>query len=284
MMIPGKFAEVIPAYVINGIINAMQILPEDRTRTVEQLRGELSASSSIGAGFVSPGGSGAKEAVRSKKSVGDENKKIALKAGLMSAAACILIVAVVLLIVFREDIFKTGNTDDSAPSGYSQEQEISIPTFEGRYYSEVRATASWNATFEFEVEEKYDDKVNEGMIISQNPKPDSKHVLHTGEKIKIKLVVSKGVKMVKLPNVEGKDFDEAVKILEKAGFKTVAKIERTNDGTQKAGTVYSMTPSDFDKEYKVDEKIFLQVWGELETTPESEPADEAPSETDTSAE
>lgn len=44
LMVPGKFAEALPAYVINGLVNALQILPEDRTRTVEQLRAELSAS------------------------------------------------------------------------------------------------------------------------------------------------------------------------------------------------------------------------------------------------
>ena len=44
LMVPGRFAEALPAYVINGLINALQILPEDRTRTVEQLRAELSAS------------------------------------------------------------------------------------------------------------------------------------------------------------------------------------------------------------------------------------------------
>ena len=49
-MVPGKFAEQLPAYVINGLVNALQILPEDRTRTVEELRAELSASPSAAAG------------------------------------------------------------------------------------------------------------------------------------------------------------------------------------------------------------------------------------------
>ena len=43
LMVPGKFAEALPAYVINGLINALQILPEDRTRMVEQLRAEIYA-------------------------------------------------------------------------------------------------------------------------------------------------------------------------------------------------------------------------------------------------
>jgi serine/threonine-protein kinase len=34
LMVPGKFAEQLPAYVINGLVNALQIMPEDRTRTV----------------------------------------------------------------------------------------------------------------------------------------------------------------------------------------------------------------------------------------------------------
>ena len=44
MMIPAKFAEELPPYVINAIINGMQIEPETRTRNVEQLRSNLSAS------------------------------------------------------------------------------------------------------------------------------------------------------------------------------------------------------------------------------------------------
>ena len=44
MMIPAKFAEKLPPYVINSLINGMQIEDKDRTRNVEQLRANLSAS------------------------------------------------------------------------------------------------------------------------------------------------------------------------------------------------------------------------------------------------
>lgn len=44
MMIPAKFAEKLPPYVINAIINGMQIFPGDRTRNTEQLRSNLAAS------------------------------------------------------------------------------------------------------------------------------------------------------------------------------------------------------------------------------------------------
>lgn len=44
MMIPAKFAEILPPYVINAIINGMQIKSSDRTGNIEQLRNDLSAS------------------------------------------------------------------------------------------------------------------------------------------------------------------------------------------------------------------------------------------------
>ena len=44
MMIPAKFAEQLPPYVINALINGMQLDAEDRTRNAEQLRSNLSAS------------------------------------------------------------------------------------------------------------------------------------------------------------------------------------------------------------------------------------------------
>ena len=42
LMIPAKFAELIPSYVINALINGMQIEPADRTQNIEQLRSNLS--------------------------------------------------------------------------------------------------------------------------------------------------------------------------------------------------------------------------------------------------
>lgn len=47
LMIPGRFAEQLPAFVINGLINALQIMPEGRTKTAERCRDELAAAPSV---------------------------------------------------------------------------------------------------------------------------------------------------------------------------------------------------------------------------------------------
>lgn len=286
MMIPGKFAEQIPAYVINAIINAMQILPEDRTHTVDQLRGELSAASSMSGGYTAglPYTKEEEEPVKKQKQgMSKENKKIAVKAGLLSAAACIVIIVLVVLIAFREDIFHKDGSEDILPSGSVTEQQVKIPNFVGQYYSTIRATASWNATYDFTVKEEYSDSVTEGMVISQSPDADSTETLPVNGKIKVTLVVSKGLKVAKIPNVVNSKYEDAVKALEKEGFTNIKKVLKVNDGTHEAGTVFSITPSDFDKEYRVDEQIFIQVWDEPATTSETAPTDAPAGDTSTTA-
>lgn len=44
MMIPAKFADALPDHVIGALVNALQVLPEDRTRNMDRFRAELSAS------------------------------------------------------------------------------------------------------------------------------------------------------------------------------------------------------------------------------------------------
>jgi hypothetical protein len=44
LIIPARYAEIIPVYVINALMNGLQVNPEDRTKDVEALREELSAT------------------------------------------------------------------------------------------------------------------------------------------------------------------------------------------------------------------------------------------------
>jgi eukaryotic-like serine/threonine-protein kinase len=67
--------------------------------------------------------------------------------------------------------------------------------------------------------QKFDDKVEEGKVISTSPTADFR--AHEGDTIAI--VVSKGPHLFPVPDVTGKPIDEAIKIIEKAGFHADAK-------------------------------------------------------------
>ena len=78
------------------------------------------------------------------------------------------------------------------------------------------------------------DTVAKGSVISQSPAGTT---AYKGDKVK--LVVSKGPVLVKVPNVQGKQEPEAVKLLDDAGFKV--KVERFMGGM--FGTVRSQDPA-----------------------------------------
>ena len=46
LIIPARYAEIIPVYVINALMNGLQIDPQERTKDIEALREELSATPS----------------------------------------------------------------------------------------------------------------------------------------------------------------------------------------------------------------------------------------------
>lgn len=73
-----------------------------------------------------------------------------------------------------------------------------------------------------EIEEKYSDTLAEGHVLSQEP---SSGTLYRGDKVTI--VVSRGPEKVAVPNVLGKNVDEATKELEDLGFEV--KTRQMND-------------------------------------------------------
>ncbi|SER92094.1 serine/threonine protein kinase [Pedococcus cremeus] len=81
--------------------------------------------------------------------------------------------------------------------------------------------------------QEFSTDVPKGSVISQSPATGT---LYRGDKVT--LVVSKGPEMVKVPDVQGKQIDEAQKILEAAGFKV--KVDSFMGGI--FGTVRSQDP------------------------------------------
>ncbi len=287
LMVPGKFAEQLPAYVINGLINALQILPEDRTRSVEQLRAELSASPAATVadftGAAAPENT-AKEPIKKpaerkpapakqpqkKKSNLSENKLIVIKTALISAIVCLVIFLIVVL-AFGD---KIGFTTPENPSEVSTRSElVAVPNFVNRNYAEVTATPYWTNNFVFERAEKYSDTVSKGYIIEQSVAADTE--VNAGTKIV--LTVSLGVEQFELPYVIGMDYEDAADRLETFHFK-VSKELVENDGTHTAGEVQGVANLTVGKSYPKGTQVTLLVWDEAPTqAPLIPPVEEQPS-------
>lgn len=273
MMIPAKFAEVIPAYVINALINALQILPEDRTKTVDQFREELSASptAAMAAEVLEEEEQAREQTLKTaerrepRKSAAEikrENMQLALKAGGIAAGIAVLIFLILCLTVLRGH-FGGGSNKPSGEDGekttVSSDVKVIVPTFTGRTYTNITSQKSYFTDFNIKTKEEYSTEVNRGYVISQSVEPGTE----VGQGTEIVLVVSLGVEQAEMIDVTGETYESAVAKLKEAGFENVKKISMTNDGSHVSGTVASslQKPGEL---YDKTEKITLTVYAEAQ--------------------
>ncbi len=272
LMVPGKFAEQLPAYVINGLINALQIMPEERTRSVEQLRADLSASpvaaAASGTEFDEPApakredvrkpaNSAKNSQPQSSKGKGNaitNNKMLVIRTALISAIAC-LVVCLIVVIAMGDKIGIS--VSEPKTENETRQEIVTVTDFVGRNYSEITTNAYWANQFTFESVEEYSDTVPKGIIIAQSVEAQSK--VNAGTKII--LTVSKGVEEFELPRVIGMDYDDAYKLLISSNFKVVRE-SKANDGTHTANTVESVSGLSVGASYPKGTVVTLVVWSE----------------------
>lgn len=272
LMVPGRFAEQLPAYVINGLINALQIMPEERTRSVEQLRADLSASpvAAVASGtefdapaapatdkkpegrpaVAKPDKAGSK--VPGKSNIILDNKVLVLRTALISAIAGLAVFLIVVLAAGDKMGFSVGEPEKEITT---RQEMVSVPNFVNRNYAEVSSNAYWTNNFTFESVEVYSDTVSKGYIIEQSIKADTQ--VNAGSKIV--LTVSKGIEHFELPPVIGMDFKDASKLLAERKF-TVTKEEAENDGSHTEGTVQAVNLA-VGNSYPKGTNVTVIVWG-----------------------
>ena len=114
--------------------------------------------------------------------------------------------------------------------------EVNMPKVVGMSKEEAQKAIE-DAKLVFEVEkEEYDKEVPEGYVISQDPAYMEKY-----NKVKqgstVKVVISKGQEKTVVPNVKGKEREEAIKLIEEAKLK--AEVIEETSKTVKQGYVVS---------------------------------------------
>ncbi len=277
LMVPGRFAEQLPAYVINGLINALQIMPEERTRSVEQLRADLSASpvaaAASGAEFQpmqapaaaqpyanQPAAQRRAEPAKSNKknSAVSKNRIIIIRTALISAIIG-LVIFLVIAIVAGDKIGLNITQEKSKTEVLEEETRaeiVEVPIFVNRNYVEVTSNPVWKNNFNFEIVYEYSDKVAKDIVISQSEEAGSE--VNAGKKIT--LTVSKGdEEFVIPPGISSMEYDEAYETLKNLKFKVV-KEEQENDGTKTEGEIARVIPGPGTTCSKGTE-VTIYVWG-----------------------
>ncbi|MDR2752772.1 MAG: PASTA domain-containing protein [Oscillospiraceae bacterium] len=280
VMVPAQFAERIPAYVINALINAMQVFPEDRTRTVEQLRAELSASpAAIAQAAPAPRtvsqllplpATSTETQEKKKKKRRASAGKIALRTAAIIVAAGLALAILVMGVFFPAEFARTlrglAGTNQETTSLYtepsSQTETVTVPALTNKDFDED-LEKQLRDLFNLVLVYREDELNPDGRILDQ----DLRAGLQFPRGTTFTLYISRGKTNEELPDIVGKNLAAVRKELEELGF-VIVSTERANDGTHKAGVIVSVVP-DVRNEYPRGTELFITVWGRL---PGEEPA------------
>lgn len=242
MTIPAKVARETPKAVLETLANALQVLPNDRTQNIDDMRHGLSVSSAQVAAAAAPKAAVAATAVtadvaanktaekpKKKKSTG---KMYGLVAGIVTAfllAIVIFFVLWILGIIGGDDTSSDVNSDNGlagVTSNITSEQptsrtestdisKIELYSFINNKYVAVISDAKYKDDLKFKIVSKeYSEEYDAGYIISQNPKPGE--IVDIGTTVEV--VVSLGSSTTAMPNILYNERDAATLELLKAGF------------------------------------------------------------------
>ena len=161
---------------------------------------------------------------KSDEEISEEPKKKDPKKSKKKKIIIISVIAAVVVIGAIVGILVYNNSKKQA----EENKEIEVPNLVGRVYDEVVEEYSKQGIEIIKDKVEYSSEQPEGSVISQTPEKGTK----TKDK-KIKVVVSKGQKMVEVPDVTGKDIKVATYELEDTlGF----KIEREDIVSEKVAS------------------------------------------------
>jgi hypothetical protein len=110
------------------------------------------------------------------------------------------------------------STPSSSEESSEEEEDKTVPQFVGRLYDEVVADESLAARFQFEKHEEFNDNYPAGEIYNQTPVEGT---LMANKGIVI-LYVSKGTRILIMPDLSGKTLEEAEE--------EILRLEEENDG------------------------------------------------------
>lgn len=269
LVVPAAIAEKMQPCVINALVNSLQVLPEDRTVSVERMRDELLATPSV------IESANEKREVPSKNSKPQKKEKVAVTVISRSedranakmkierlVFVCILLVIVIVfsLLSFTGVITfnKKGSSDGNNPSEAVQAQEayVTVPNFIGQD-KDSQDYRSMYPELNIVFEQAVISYTPENKIVAQSIAANTR--VAPGTQIVLSYYGPSGT--VVIPDLAGLTREEALLTLGSLGLNNVKTAEKTNDSGYTQNTVASQTPEKGEVVNK-DKEIVLYVWGE----------------------
>ncbi len=151
-----------------------------------------------------------------------------------------------------QDNYKINNTETIKIVVSKGQETTTVPKVIGKTQDEAQQTLT-DSKLVAEIVEETSDKVQEGVVIRQDPSVNTQ--VNAGSSVKIYVSIGRGIKEVKVPYVIGKTQEEAKKLLEDAGL-TLGTVKTETDTTKSNGVVLNQS---IDADKTVDEKTAVSI-------------------------
>ena len=223
LLISTNTVKRLPPHVVTALANGLQMKREARISDFDDLRAQLSVASTV-------------QAIQdqiSRTASMTPIKKDAVGRSRVNPTAVGIVAAIFAFLVFSAAglYWLAGNPlagifDNSKATvavTLPSEEEWTGPVVEnytGKTYEDV--SKSFSGTIKLSADGEYSDSVPKGSVISQEPQPGEP--LDSSSSI-LYLVISKGPRLVALPDVVGKSYTAAAEELAELGFITLQQVE-----------------------------------------------------------
>ncbi len=225
-VIPATLQQKMPAHACEALTNALQLMPGNRTATIERFRSEFSATPAIREEKKAT----AIPLEEEEPATEPKKSKTGLYAIIAMLATLVVFLGIFAVVDIKWNVFGVFSSEEpsSAPSllvissqpapSEDTQSELTrkVNNFVGQSYNAaVQNFTSYNFTVEYRV---YSNQYQKGAIISQTPAAGTEIPLNNSEAQPISVVVSLGSGDLKVPTVEGLTYAQAIEKFWQAGF------------------------------------------------------------------
>lgn len=228
LLISTNTVKRLPPHVVTALANGLQMKRESRISTFDELRAQLSVASTVQA--IQDQISRTASMTPIKKEELNKSKVNPTAVGVVATIVALLLFAAIglywLSINPLMGVFTNGETVPmTVPPATEDWTGPVVEDYVGKSYEDVVASVK-NGSVMVSADGDYSDDIPKGYVMAQEPKP--------GEPIRessqvVYVVISKGPRLVELPDVKGKSYLAAAEMLTEAGFVVMQEVEFNSD-------------------------------------------------------
>ena len=223
ILIPTDILKTLPPHIVTAMANGLQLNREDRTKSFERLREELSVAPTITMTMDSLNSDKSNKPDDSRDNI-KSRKKTDYILVIISCLVSLIILSVVFYVSFFYDNVSKNDVNSyndsslnmlksSSVNNSSKVDIINVPNLVGKDFESVKNEENYQVLVS---SEEFNDEIEEGKIISQNPQYSNNAEMKSGSIIAV--VVSKGPSLRTLPNISGLSLADASAKLTEVGL------------------------------------------------------------------